>query len=114
LPQETGHSLPNYQNPDVLSNPLFAITNPVDFIYFNLSKKQQSVRRVNEFKRNEEQIRRFESVYNRSGIGKLTGLSGKELDDFMIYLNLHFTCDFRCTEIQIITEIFNRWRDYGK
>jgi hypothetical protein len=112
LPEQTGNLLPNYQNPDVLRNPMFAITNPVDFIYYNLNKKQQSIRKVNEFKQNEDLIRKFESVYNRSGIGKLTGLNGKELDDFMVYLNLHFKCDFRCTEIQIITEIFDWWKNY--
>ncbi len=114
LPQQTGNPVPNYQNPDVLKNPMFAYTNPVDFIYYNYNKKQQSIRKVNEFKENEELIRRFESVYNRTRIGKLTGLNGKKLDDFMIYLNLHFKCDFNCTEVQIISEIFKCWRDYGE
>jgi hypothetical protein len=112
LPQQTGNPVPNYQNPAVLGNPMFAITNPIDFLYYNLNKNQQSIRKVNEFKQNEDLIRRFEAVYNRTAIGNLTSLNEKGLDDFMIYLNLHFKCDFNCTEVQIISEIFKCWREY--
>jgi hypothetical protein len=112
LPQQTGNPIPNYRNPDVLSNPLFAYTNPVDFLYFNLNKKERSIRKVMEFKQNEDLIRKFESVYNRVGIGALTGLANEELDKFMIYLNLHFKCDFNCTEIQIVSEIYMHWKNY--
>jgi hypothetical protein len=114
LPQQTGNPIPNYRNPAVLSNPMFAITNPIDFLYFNLNKQQQSIRKVDEFKRNEELIRKFESVFNRIRIAELTGLSGKELDTFLVYLNQKFQCDFNCTEIQIISEIYRHWENYKK
>jgi len=112
LPQQSGNPVPNYRNAEILNNPMFAISNPVDFLYYNFDKKQQSIRKVMEFKQNEDLIRRFESVYNRAGIEALTGLSGKELDDFMMYLNLHFRCDFRCSEIQVATEIYEHWKNY--
>ncbi len=114
LPQQSGSAVPNYRNPEVLSNPLFAITNPVDFLYFNLSKKEQSIRKVMEFKQNEELIRKFESVYNRKSIAVLTGLDDEKLDLFLVYLNLNFTCDIYCTELQIATEIYRHWKVYGE
>lgn len=109
LPQQTGNPIPNYKNANVLSNPLFAITNPVDFLYFNLNKKQQSIQKVIEFQKNEDQIRKFESVYNRKSISALTGLTNEPLDSFLIFLNINFNCDFRCSEIQIVSEIFKQW-----
>jgi hypothetical protein len=112
LPQQKGNPLPNFRNPDALSNPIFAITNPVDFLYFNLNKKQQSIQKVIEFQQNEDLIRRFESIYNRSSISALTGLSGDELDKFLINLNLKFNCDFNCSEIQIVEEIYKFWKEY--
>ncbi len=114
LPQQSGNAVPNFRNADVLGNPMFAITNPIDFLYYNLNKNEQSIRKVMEFKQNEDLIRRFESVYNRKKVGALTGISATELDDFMIYLNTHFRCDFNCTEIQIVTEIFEHWKNFQK
>lgn len=109
LPQQSGNPIPNFKNADVLSNPLFAITNPVDFLYYNLNKKQQSIQKVIEFQKNEDQIRKFESVYNRKSISALTGLTNEPLDSFLIFLNVNFNCDFKCSEIQIVSEIFKQW-----
>jgi len=112
LPHQTGNPVSNFRNPDVLRNPLYAYTNPVDFLYFNLNKKERSIRKVMEFKKNEHLINKFESVYNRSRISSLTGLAGEELDTFLIYLNIHFKCDFNCNEIQIVTEIYRHWENF--
>jgi hypothetical protein len=112
LPQQKGNPISDYKNADVISNPFFAITNPVDFLYFNLNKKQQSIRKVIEFQKNEDLIRRFESVYNKSRIAEITKLTGKDLDNFLIYLNIHFQCDFYCNEIQIVNEIYKHWKIY--
>ena len=112
LPQQTGNPIPNFKNADILSNPLFAITNPVDFLYFNLNKKQQSIQKVIEFQNNEDKIRKFEAVYNRKSISALTGLTNEPLDSFLVFLNSNFVCDFRCSEIQIVTEIFKQWELY--
>lgn len=114
LPQQKGNPVSDFKNPEVLSNPFFALTNPVDFLYYNLNKKEQSVRKVLEFKQNEVSIRKFESVYNRSSISALTGLKNEKLDAFMVYLNLNFKCDFNCSEVQIVTEIFKHWKDYSE
>jgi hypothetical protein len=112
LPQQHGNPIPNFRNTDVLKNPMFAYTNPIDFLYFNLNKKEQSIRKVLEFEQNKDLISRFESVYNRKNISTLTGLDGAELDAFMIYLNLKFQCDFNCSEIQVVEEVYKHWKDY--
>jgi hypothetical protein len=112
LPQQKGNPIPNFKNANALSNPLFAITNPVDFLYFNLNKKQQSIRKVIEFNENEKLIRRFDSIYNRTKISDLTGLENAQLDSFLIYLNQNFQCDFNCTEVQITSEIYRKWEYY--
>jgi hypothetical protein len=112
LPQQKGNPISDYKNADVITNPFFAITNPVDFLYYNLNKKQQSIRKVIEFEKNEDLIRRFESVYNRKMASEITKLTGKDLDTFLIYLNNHFQCDFNCTEIEIENEIYKRWKNY--
>lgn len=112
LLQQSGHPVPNFRNSQILSSPAFAISNPVDFQYFNLSKKEKSIRNVMEFESNEPLIRRFESVYNREKIMEITGLKGEELDAFMIYMNKEFRCSIHCTELQIITEIYSHWEYY--
>jgi hypothetical protein len=30
----------------------------------------------------------------------------------MIYLNLHFACDFNCSEMQVANEIYSHWEKY--
>jgi len=112
LPRQKSNPISDFRNKEVLSNPFFALTNPIDFLYYNLSKSEQSIRKVMELKKDEDLVRKFESVYNKERVASITKLSGAELENFMIYLNIHFRCDFNCNEIQIINEIFMHWKNY--
>ncbi len=112
LPVQKGNPVPNYRNENFLKNPLAAYTNPVDFLYYNLSKKEKSVRKVMEFKRNEDKFRNFENVYNRENVAAITALTGTRLDSFMVFLNLNFRCDMNCPEFEIRNEIYRVWNLY--
>lgn len=112
LPKQDPHIVPYYLNSDVLSSVGFAFSSPVDFLYLSLNKKEISRRKVYELNKSKKQVDQFNAIYSYETITNITGLNDQELFKFMEYLNEHFQCDYHCSEIQIMNELYKHWNNY--
>lgn len=112
LPREDPDYIPLEMNEKKVRSAGFLLTSPVSFFYHNLSRKQRSARRLFMMERNAEEQDAFEEILSRSNISSITGLTGEELDRFLLFLNERIQCDYRCSELQIHTEIHSLWELY--
>jgi hypothetical protein len=99
---------------DFLKSPVFLLTSPVSFLYYNLSRKEKSRRAVYWYEKNREKHEVFDTLTGPENISEITGLSGDDLLEFMAYLFQNMGCDFSCSEFQILQEIYNHWEVYQR
>ncbi|MEX0986040.1 MAG: hypothetical protein WD052_01095 [Bacteroidales bacterium] len=124
LPEDTGEKLglpkqdpgviPFDMNEDMIKSTKFLINSPVSYFYYNLSKREKGARRAFKLQRDSKLIELFEQTLAPENLNAITGLRGKELEDFIIYLNSTMICDYHCSELQLITEVHAIWQDYKK
>lgn len=112
LPRQDPDYIPYEMDEEKIKSLGFLLTSPVSFFYHNLSRKQRSARRLFRMKQHAEELEVFEEILSRSNISFITGLSGEELDRFLLFLNARIQCDHRCSELQIYTEIYSLWEQY--
>ena len=105
LPRQDPDYIPFDKDEAQIKSLGFFLHSPLSFIYYNLSKKEKSARKVYALEKNRSKIELFESIYNRQNISEISGFTGEELERFMVYLNDHFLCDYNCSEIEILSEI---------
>jgi hypothetical protein len=112
LPTQDPNIIPYYLNSELLSSAGFLFISPIDFLYQNLNKTEISRRKVYELIKNKEMIDNYNNIYSYENISSITGLKDQELFDFLAWLETRFECDYHCSEMQIITELLNRWKNY--
>ncbi len=114
LPRQDPNYIPFDMNEEALNSFGFLITSPVSYFYHNFSKQARSARKVYWLQRNEAQYKVFHEILDSENISSITGLTGADLQKFLTYLNGRLICDYKCTELQIYTEIHGFWEVYQK
>ncbi len=71
-----------------VNNPLFAITQPADFLYEKFSKQAKEKRKYRQITQRESITRRVNYKFTRDFVQNVTGLEGDELTDFIYF------CDY--------------------
>ena len=112
LPRQDPGYIPYHLNEEKVKSVGFLITSPVSFLYHNLSRRERSARKLFRMNRNRKEKKAFEEILSRSNISHITGLTGHELERFLRFLNERIICDFRCSELEIYTEIHSLWDLY--
>ncbi len=112
LPRQDPDYIPYDMNEEVIKSPAFLITSPVSYFYHNFSKQARSARKVYWLKKNQKKHELFEEIMSSENISSITGLTGIELQEFIAFLNERLVCDFKCTELQIYSEIYGLWKAY--
>ncbi|MBN2697860.1 MAG: hypothetical protein JXR52_03485 [Bacteroidales bacterium] len=112
LPRQDPDYVPFDMDEEKLKSAGFLIHSPLSYLYYKLSKKEKSARKVYKLNKNSERIERFWALVNSQKVSEMTGLTGKALDDFMAYLNSSLTCDFNCSEFEILSEIYRLHEAY--
>ena len=112
LPTQDPDFIPYYLDEKKIESVGFLINSPVSFLYYNLSRKEKSARKVYRLKKDHDLISKFKEVYNRERIAEITGLRGDQLEAFMRFLNEHFLCTYECKEIEILQEIYQWFEAY--
>lgn len=112
LPQQDPDHVPFEMDEKKLKSPGFLIKSPVSFFYYNLSKREKHARRAYKLQENQESIDRFNRVLSAKNMERMTGLTGKELENFIIHLNKVMTCDYTCSEMELISEVLGIWKIY--
>jgi len=92
----------------------FLLSSPVSFLYYNLSKREKSVRKVYQLEKDKELIELFEEILSEKNISYITGLVEEELEEFMIYLNENLICTYYCKELLLLGEIYAIWEKWRR
>ena len=71
-----------------VNNPLFAITQPADFLYEKFSKQAKEKRKYHQITQKESVTHRVNQKFTRDFVQNVTGLEGDELTSFI------FFCDY--------------------
>lgn len=112
LPRQDADIIPFDMDEKRLKSAGFLISSPVSFLYYNLSKREKSARKAFQLEQDKELIDLYESILSRENLGYITGLKEEALEDFIIYLNDHMQCTYKCPELQLLTEIHDIWNRY--
>ena len=112
LPVQDPEVIPFDMDEKRLKSPGFLISSPISFFYYNFSKREKAARKAFKLKQNEDEIDIFQQTLSQQNISSITSLEGEELEDFILYLNDRITCTFKCSELEILSEIFNIWSTY--
>jgi len=94
-----------------------SLGSPITAIYDLLSKEGKSKRRLAEIRKQEELERMLSPKYNRQLVGRLTGLEGIELSEFMLFCNfdpgfLLGSTDYMIAEA--VLQKLNEWKQRGE
>ncbi len=68
---------------------LHAAVNPVGFAHYYLSKTERQKRKSMKELIADEKQQKINKIFNRDIVASVTGYKDEELDDFMLYCNLH-------------------------
>jgi CarboxypepD_reg-like domain len=89
---------------------LAAIIKPIDFAYNRLSRVEKNKRRAKKLLVTES----IRNQYSKELVAEITGLKGKELDDFFVYCNTNIEMKRNEIAPMIRIKIINAWEKYRK
>ena len=112
LPTQDPGYVPLEMDEQAVKSPAFLISSPVSFFYQNFNKHAKSARKVYWLQKNKAKQDEFDAIISRENMASLTGLTGADLQQFLVYLYEKMSCDFNCSEIAIYTEIHRLWDAY--
>lgn len=91
-----------------------ALVNPLSFAQYHLSKTEKGKRELRKTIKEGEEWNQYAIHFNLSNIKKLTGLDGKDADEFMMYCNLHNRLSYDATPMQVDFQIMDLFFKYKK
>jgi len=112
LPRQDPDYIPYDMDEEALKSVGFLITSPVSYFYHNFNKYARSARRVYWLKKDQGKYELFNEITGRDNISAVTGLTGIELQAFLVFLYKRLACDFKCTELQLYIEIHGLLKVY--
>lgn len=112
LPEQDPDVIPFDQDETRIKSAGFLVASPVSFLYYNLSKREKNNRKAYKLKRDSELIDLFEQTLSAESISGITGLEGNELSEFQLFLNANLSCDYNCSQIELLSEIHQIWEKF--
>ena len=88
------------------------LSSPITYFYQQYSKKYKNILLAKELNELREEVDLVPVKYNREIVAELTGLSGEELVDFMMYCRFSYYDIIRMSPEQIKESILKHWTDY--
>ncbi len=93
---------------------LTALFHPTSYLYYKFNKDEKEKRNTIAAIRSDREWQLFSLVYNKEIAGRLTGLEGEELDNFMVYFNAFSNLRFSATTYEVekrVKEIFAEYKE---
>jgi hypothetical protein len=112
LPRQDPGKVPVEMDEKAVKSAGLLLTSPISFFYYNFNKHAKSARKVYWLEKNQEKHDLFEALTGPENLADITGLRGLELDSFQLFLLQRMVCDFKCSELDILTEIYSLWDIY--
>ena len=90
-----------------------ALVSPLSFAQYYTSKKEKQKREIRIIIQNNEEWMQFSKYFNLENIERLTGLQGKQADEFMLYCNINNRLPWFAGQMEIefqIMDFFFKWK----
>lgn len=112
LPRQDPEKVPVEMDKKAVKSAAMLLTSPVSYFYYNFNKHAKSARKVYWLKKDQEKHKYFEAIVGPENLADITGLSGLDLDNFQQFLFQRMECDFNCSELEILNEVYGLWDVY--
>ena len=100
----------NEQGANVLKKT--SLSSPITLLYNMFSKKIKSKALYYELLQNEDEIDKLPDKYNREIVSEITGLSGEDVLNFMVFCRFSYYDLIRWSPYQITKQIESKYYDY--
>jgi hypothetical protein len=104
--------LPVYLDKNKVKSLGFALNSPISFLYYNLSKEEQSRRRVIELEAEEKDLKLIDKKYNYAMISLWSGLKGEELNEFILFCNFSNEYLIGSNDYEIIKNVKAKYAEF--
>lgn len=91
---------------------LTAIFHPTSYLYYKFNKEEKEKRNTILAIKSDREWQLFSLVYNKEIAGRLTGLEGDELDNFMVYFNAFCNLPFSATTYEVEKRVKEVYKEY--
>lgn len=98
------------EEPNILKNT--AIGSPISFLYSKFNKHEKTKRLFYEMQGYGDEVQQVPIKYNREIVSKITGLSGKDLMEFMVFCRFSYYDLVRWDSNEIISAIRYKFSEY--
>jgi hypothetical protein len=89
-----------------------AIVHPTSYLYYKFSKDEKEKRHTLKTIKTEREWQLFSLVYNKEIAERLTGLTGDDLDNFMVYFNAFSNLSFSATTYEVEKRVKEIYKEY--
>jgi len=98
------------EEPNILKNT--AIGSPISFLYSKFNKHEKTKRLFYEMQGYGDEVQQVPVKYNREIVSKITGLSGKDLMEFMVFCRFSYYDLVRWDSSEVIAAIRYKFSEY--
>ena len=92
---------------------LTAIAHPLSYLNYKFNKEEKEKRNTLVAIRSEREWQLFSLVYNKEIAGRITGLKGDNLDNFMVYFNAYSNLRFSATTYEVEKRVKELYKEYN-
>lgn len=104
--------IPKLLDDEYVKSAGFAIRSPISFLYFNLNEKEKSKRKIYKLQYEAPITYEIEKKYNREKVGKWTGLTDFELNEFIVFCNFDRNYLLNTSEFEIIIKTQEKLKEF--
>ena len=91
-----------------------ALLSPISFLQYHLGADEKQKRETLKTIKNNEEWMKFSRYFNLETIKRLTGLEGKEADQFMVYCNLNNRLPYFAGQMEVEFQIMDLYFKYKR
>ncbi len=102
----------NLENEDYVKSLGFALSSPISYLYYNLSKHQKSIRKYHELESDKWNQFVIDQKFNPKIVEKITGLKNIETLKFIAWCNLSKEYLLNATDYEIANTIKEKYKLY--
>ena len=112
LPRQDPDYVPLEMDEQAVKSAGLLLASPITYFYQNFNKQAKSARKVYWLKKNQSKNNHFNELLSGENLSTITGLEGEAVLKFQSFLVYRMVCDFKCNDLDILSEIHGLWKVY--
>ncbi len=106
--------IPALMDTNYIRNPMFAITSPISFLYYNISRREKNKRLYMELMQKEQLRTLAARRFNKTMLTRITGLEGAQLDEFIEFSDIDPYFILRTNDYELYILTLRRLDDFNR